>query len=146
MYIYIYIYIYIFIYNIMENIQRTSALQYIFSILFKTFDSCVYVTEVSFSLVFKLRSLSRCMSERARRKCSQQKLVHIPEEKELAKTYAPNCEDRFYKSQYSTQRYKLSVHCTALLSQVCALVGRNDCRKLFIIIIETLSHAKNRYT
>ncbi|KYQ47321.1 hypothetical protein ALC60_13654 [Trachymyrmex zeteki] len=42
----------------------------------KTFDSCVYVTEVSFSLVFKLRSLSRCMSERARRKCSQQTGSH----------------------------------------------------------------------
>lgn len=62
------IYMYIPIYNIMENIQRASALQYIFSILFKTFDSCVYVTEVSFHwFLFKLRSLSRIACSRERR-------------------------------------------------------------------------------
>jgi len=71
-YIYIYIYIYntytyIYIYNIMENIQRTSALQYIFLfLLFKTFDSCIYVTEVKVFTGFKLQSLLHWTLERVR--------------------------------------------------------------------------------
>jgi len=68
MYIYIYnTYTYIYIYNIMENIQRTSALQYIFLfLLFKTFDSCIYVTEVKVFTGFKLQSLLHWTLERVR--------------------------------------------------------------------------------
>lgn len=60
----------------MENIQRTSALQYIFSILFKTFDSCVHVTEVSFHW-FLNYGHSRVARPRERGENALGKVVHI---------------------------------------------------------------------
>lgn len=84
----------------MENIQRTSALQYIFSILFKTFDSCIYVTEVSFHW-FLNYGHSRVARPRERGESALGKLVHIDPrgERTSEDPRAELHEDRFYKSQ-----------------------------------------------
>lgn len=115
----------------MENIQRTSALQYIFSILFKTFDSCVHVTEVSFHW-FLNYGHSRVARPRERgENALSAKWFTIPEEKELTKTHASNCEDRFCKSQHP-QRYKLSDSTSDRLTSasVHLLEEINNCREL----------------
>lgn len=101
---------YISIYNIMENIQRASALQYIFSILFKTFDSCVYVTEVSFHwFLFKLRSHSLASHARESEGTSTLgKLVYIdPREKKINKVSTSNWGPFFF-FQRNQHFYQLS--------------------------------------
>lgn len=58
--------------------------------LFKTFDSCIYITEVSFHWFFKLRSLSHWMLERAMGQVLSTSSHRSQRRKTLAVTYTPN--------------------------------------------------------
>lgn len=108
-------YIWIYLFTISWKIYKEHRHYSIYSrFFFKTFDSCVYVTEVSFHwFLFKLRLLSRiALIERAKgHVLSATWFTSIPAEKKLAK-FTRQIEDRFFadKSTYIKLRILWEKH------------------------------------